>query len=299
MGTRIRVTHTAAASPLDLVERLRRLLHYRDLLRNLVRKELRVRYKDSALGFLWSMLNPILYLVVFYVVFGLFLTGGIPRFPVFLLAGLLPWTLFSSSLAAATGSVVGGGALLKKVYFPREVLPIASIGAALFHFFLQMLVLIGVLVVFRQPFGGRDLVLVPIALAVEIVLLLGLGLLMASLNVYLRDIQHFLDLALLAWFWMTPVVYPIVLVFNRLQPKGLFGLFLVNPMTPVVLAFQKAFYQTAAPLDRAGNPVQTLLDQPLSWYVDHLLYVGLVGVVLVLAGLIVFGRLEGNFAEEL
>jgi ABC-2 type transport system permease protein len=280
---------------LDLVGRLRRLVAYRELLVNLVRKELRVRYKESVLGFLWSMLNPLLYLAVFYLVFNFFLPNrGVPFFTVFLLSGLLGWTLFSSSLSGGAGSIVGNGALLKKVNFPREVLPLATVGASVFHFFLQMLVLLAVLILFGYPFFGENLLLVPVALGVEVLLLAGLVLLVSSVTVYLRDVQHFVELALLAWFWMTPIVYQVTLVFEKLAPKGLFGLYLLNPMAPITLAFQRAFYNQVAP---QGIPI--LLDVPLSWYLTRLGLVALVALGLFVAGLAVFARAEGNFAEEL
>lgn len=274
---------------LGLLGRFGLLMRYRELLLNLVRREIRGRYRASALGFLWSMLTPILYLAVFYVVFNIFLRGGIPYFPVFLLSGLLPWTLFASALSAGTSSVVGNAPLLKKVFFPREVLPLASIGAALFHFVLQMGVLIGFLVIFRYEFVDKYLLLVPVALFVELLLLAGLTLMLSAITVYLRDVQHFLELALLAWFWLTPIIYPVVLVFEKLSVRGMFGLYLLNPMTPIVLTFQRAFYGRVPPL----------LDVSFSWYLEKLAYVGLAGIALVFLGQMVFVRLEGNFAEEI
>ena len=133
-----------------LGDRIRRLWVYRALLLNLIRRDLRIRYKESVLGFLWSMLNPAMYLAIFYVVFVIILPAAIPHFPVFILAGLLPWTLFQNSMMTATTSVVGGAPLLKRVSFPREVLPLASVGANIFHFFLQMLVLLGFMLLLRS-----------------------------------------------------------------------------------------------------------------------------------------------------
>lgn len=293
MSTEVQVQTRVPA--IDLVGRLRRLVSYRELLINLVRKELRVRYKESVLGFLWSMLNPLLYLAVFYLVFNFFLPNrGVPFFTVFLLSGLLGWTLFSSSLAGGAGSIVGNGALLKKVSFPREVLPLATVGASVFHFFLQMLVLLGVLILFDYPFFGENLLLAPVALAVEILLLAGLVLLVSSVTVYLRDVQHFVELALLAWFWLTPIVYQVTLVYDKLAPKGLFGLYLLNPMAPITLAFQRAFYNQVTP---QGIPI--LLDVPYSWYLGRLGIVALLALGLFVVGLAVFARAEGNFAEEL
>lgn len=297
MSTKTQAVH-GGASTFNLIERLLRPFTHRELLVNLVRKELRVRYKDSVLGFLWSMLNPVLYLVVFYVVFNYFLTGGIPFFPVFMLSGLLPWTLFSSSMSNGAGSIVANGPLLKKVYFPREVLPLASVGAALFHFFLQTLVLVAFLVVFRYSVDLEFLPLVPLAIIVEILLVAALSLLLSSLTVYLRDIQHFIEIALLAWFWMTPIIYPVGLVFDKLNPRGLFGYYLMNPLTTIVITMQRAFYAKVSPVVE-GTRINVLLDRPVSWYLEHLGYVALAAVLLLLLGQYVFARVEGNFAEEL
>ncbi|MGH2721005.1 MAG: ABC transporter permease [Actinomycetota bacterium] len=284
-------------SRISLRSRMLRLVRNRELLVNLVRKELRGRYKDSMLGFVWSLLNPIMYVLIFYIVFGLILPSGIPSYPAFVLAGLLPWTLFASGLTSGTASVVLNGPLLKKVAFAREVLPLASVGAALFHFCLQMLVLLAYLLLIDAPFLSGNLVLVPVAIFVEILMLAGLTLLLSSVNVYLRDVQHFLDLAILAWFWMTPVLYQITLVADRAKDK--FWVYLVNPMAPVVLAFQRAFYNMTAPVGKDGTPVPVLLDVGMGWYLRRLGWTALVGAILFVVGLAVFARNEGNFAEEL
>ena len=282
---------------ISLPRRVARLVRHRELLTNLVRKELRGRYKDSVLGFVWSLLNPVFYVLIFWLVFTVIMPAGIPSFPAFVLAGLLPWTFFAAGLTGGTNSVVGNGPLLKKVAFPREVLPMASVGAAFFHFCLQMLVLLGYLMIIGAPWISQNLVLVPIAIVVEIILLLGLTLLLSAVNVYLRDVQHFLELAVLGWFWLTPVVYQVVAVQDRVGSA--FRLYMLNPMAPVVLAFQRAFYNQTTPVNGSGQAVRVLLGYGEGWYLKHLAYTGVVGLVLVLVGLMVFARAEGNFAEEL
>src|SRR5438105_4942642 len=202
---------------------------YRELLVGLVRKELKVKYKNSVLGFFWSMLNPALTLVVFYVVFQIFLKSGIPFFAIYLLSALLVWNLFATGLPGATVSVVSNAALVKKVAFPREILAMASVGAALVHFFLQSVVLGLALVIFQYQVSGRFLVLLPVALLVLILFTTALGILLAAVNVYLRDTQHLLELTLLAWFWMTPIIYQFRLVADRLHGKQ--WIMFLNPMT--------------------------------------------------------------------
>lgn len=271
---------------------------YRELLVGLVRKELKVKYKNSALGFFWSMLNPALYLVVFYIVFQLVLKNGIPYFAIYLLSGLLVWNLFSTGLAAATGAVVGNAAIVKKVSFPREILALAAIGASLVHFFLQACVLILAMLGFRYVPSSTYLLLVPVALLALLLLAAALGVFLAAANVYARDTQHLLELVLLAWFWMTPIVYQYRLVADRLQENA--WLYRLNPITPIVLTFQRALYNRTEPLSGAGQPIAILpTDAGITWYLFPLLVVIAVSIVLLGLAMRTFGRLEGNFAEEL
>ena len=284
----------------SLLGRARDVWRYRELLVNLVRKELKVRYKNSALGFVWSLLNPALYLVVFYVVFQVVLDAGIPDFPIFLLAGLLPWNLFSASLGSATASVVVNAPLVNKVWFPREILPLAAVGAALVHFVLQAGVLALAMAVFRHAPAPEYLPVVAVALVVLVVLAGALGIALAGSNVYLRDTSHLLELALLAWFWVTPIVYQYRLVSDRVGEWAL-----VNPLTSVVLAFQRGLYNRvdgAGGSDRLGEAARSsgiLPDEPVLWYLRNVAVLGVVAVVVLAVGLWLFRYLEDDFAEEL
>lgn len=281
-------------------DRLRAVWRYRELLGGLIRKELKVKYKDSSLGFLWSMLNPAMYLVVFYVVFQIILGSGIPFFAIYLLSGLLAWNLFNGSVLAATGSVVNNGALVNKVYFPREILPLATVGANVVHFLLQALVLLGALMLFQYGVALEYLPLVIPALLVLLVLTSALGILLAALNVYVRDLQHLMELAMLAWFWMTPIVYPWQLTADQLSDHGLpTSLTLLNPVTPVVITLQRAIYGTDSFVDGAGHTVHLLPDEGVLWYLRNLGIVGIVASALFVFAVHVFGRLESNFAETL
>lgn len=272
----------------NLVSRIRDILGYRQLLGNLVRKELKVKYKDSALGFAWSFFTPALRLVIFYLVFEKILRAGIPLFAVYLMSGLLVWNLWSESLAAATGSIVGNSVLVKKIWFPRETLPLASIGAGLFNFLLQSVVLVLALALFRHGVDPAALPLVPLALVTLVVLLTAVAILLSAVNVYIRDTQHFLDLIVMAWFWATPIVYKFTDVSNQLGDKT--WLYLLNPMTPIVLAFQRAIYG-------AENDVHP--PHGIGWYYQNLGIVAVGAIVLLLVSMAAFRRLEGNFAEEL
>lgn len=288
--------------------RLRELFRDREILGNLVRKEVKVKYKSSVLGAAWSMLNPVLYLAVFSLVFSVVLRNGIPNFPVYLLSGILAWNLFGTSLGLGARSVVDNANLVTKVYFPREILPFASIGAALVDFGLQAIVLVAFMVVTRVFHPGANLLLLPLSMLALITFTAALTLWVASLNVRYRDTQHLLNLALLAWFWVTPIVFPSGLVYDRLHLHSvlgvnLFDLFLANPMADIVLGFQRALYAVPSPLvkDPAGKliAVHVLVPESVAW-----LAVLLTGVTVVSAGLLLlawrtFFNLSGDFAEEL
>src|SRR3954453_15220641 len=257
-----RVAHERVVQPrTSVVERFRRIVTYRELLVGMTRKELKVKYKNSVLGFAWSLLNPLLYLVVFYVAFVKILGSGVPAFPIFLLSGLLVWNLYSTGLGSACGSVVGNAGLVKKVDFPREILPLAAVGSMLVHFFLQSAVLFAVLALVRWDVAWSYMPLLPLGLIALLLLTGSLGILLSATNVYLRDTQHFLELALLAWFWVTPIVYHFELVANQ---KGWFSkVGSANPVPPLVIVFQRAIY--AKPDNTSTTPVPPLLPHWPYW----------------------------------
>lgn len=272
---------------------------FRELLVSMVRKELRIKYKNSVLGFVWSLLNPALYLVIYYIVFQKILKNNVPLFAIFLLSGLLVWNLFSNALSSATSTVVNNAGIVKKVAFPREILALASVGAASVFFMLQASVLVLALALFRVVPAFGYLWLVPVALAALILFAGALSVALSAINVYLRDTQHLLELVLLAWFWATPIVYPFQELGVRLTQKHILWLYFVNPITVIVLTMQRALYaKVDSPLP--GNQVLHILPTySPEWYLVQLLIVLAVSCLLFLGSLALFGRLEGNFAEEL
>lgn len=281
--------------------RLVRLWRFRELVVRLVGTELKVRYKNSVLGFVWSMLNPALTLVVYWLVFTKFLPNGIDHFPIFLMSGLLLWNLFSASIGGATGSVVANAGIVKKVAFPREILPIASVGAGVVHFCLQSVVMLVALLAFRWGVAYSYLwILIP-ALIALLVFAAALGILLAGINVYLRDTQHLIELTLLAWLWMTPIVYPYMTVATRGDIVA--TLYKLNPIVWVALAFQRAIYgkvDSVTVIDGARTVTAVLpSDATHWWYVWHLMVVFGISFGILIGALTFFGRVEGNFAEEL
>ena len=273
--------------------RLRELWGHREILANLARKELKVKYKSTVLGVAWSMLNPLLYLVVFYVVFTVFLISGIDVFPVYLLSGLIPWTLFSTGLAGQTTSVVGNSQLVSKVAFPRELLPLAVVRAQTVNFFWQFGVLVVFILVFGYPLFHRGLILLPAALGVLLLFLTAVGFATAAWNVRYRDTGHLVELGLLMWFWSTPIVYPAATVLDRLGALA-DTLYLLNPLANVILAFQRAIYGGVSP-----NALGLLPAPGLRWYALRLVAVGVASLILLLLSWRMYFRRSGDFAEEL
>ena len=273
-----------------------------ELLTELVRKDLKVKYKNSALGFIWSLANPLLYLAVFSLVFGFFLKNNVPWFAVLFMSGFLLWSFFNSATLDATGAVVGNANLVRKVRFPRVVLPLASVGFAGVHLALQLLVLFVFLVpAYPDAFGPQLWLLAP-ALAVAVGFTVAMSLLASALNVRYRDVQHLLEIALLAWFWLTPIVYPVTVVREKLAGAGLlwmFRFYMANPMTAVVVAAQRATYVHPVVTADNGEVVQVLPAAGYGFYLQWLAVAAAVSLVLLVAGGWTFRRLQADFAEEL
>ena len=229
--------------------RLRELAGYREILWNLVRKELKVKYTASVLGAVWSLLNPVVFLIVFSFVSKV-LGGAVKPYAPFLLAGLLAWNLFNVSVLNGAQSVIANANLVKKVYFPREILPLATVGVALVDFVLQSVVFVAFLILWGYGFQLNVVWLYPFAFVDMLLFSVALTMVVSSLNVRYRDVQHLIGLALLVWFWMTPIVYPIGRVYTYLATstnslaKAAWYLYLANPMTWVVAGFQKALFHS-------------------------------------------------------
>ena len=190
----------------SLAVRLRELLRYRSLIVNLVVRELKARYKNSALGFLWSLLNPLGMMLVFWVVFDQVFQSDIEHYPIFLLTGLLPWNFFQASVLGGTSSIVGNGHLLKKVYFPREVLPIAAVLSQLVNFLLAFVVLFAALIFFPEGISSW-LWLLPLIIVIQTVFSIGIVFILSTVNVFYRDTMMIIDVVMLAWFFLTPIFY--------------------------------------------------------------------------------------------
>jgi ABC-2 type transport system permease protein len=268
---------------------LRDLASYRELLSLLVRRELKARYKDSTLGFLWTLIRPLTTLLVYYIAIGKFLGAqrSIPDFAIYIFTGLIAWQLFQEIVSGGTGSIVGNAGLIKKVYLPREVFPLSVVGGALFTLATQFVVLVVALVVSGAVPTGSSLLFAPLGLLVLLVYATALALVLSAVNVYLRDMQYLVEISLTVLFWLSPIVYSWELVQTAIPAGPLQQLYLANPVTAAVLAMQRALWV-------AGS------DKPFPEDLGLRLVVMLgIGLVLLWGAQRVFARLEANFAQEI
>ena len=271
---------------------VREMWESRNLLANLTLRELRGKYKRSLLGWAWSLVNPLATMLIFAVVFGVFLKvkvppgdpSGLDVFALFLLCGILPWNLVANGMTGAMGTMLANSNLIKKVYFPRQVLIAANVASSVVAFLIEM----GVLAVALLLAGNFVLPwLLPVIalMALQFVFVLGIGLTLGVLNVYFRDVQHFTGILLQLWFYATPVVYPVSVVPRTAHALGVEVpvrfLYDLNPMVRFVGVYRDLLYDVRAPA--AGD----------------LLYLLAVSAVTLLVGLMVFARLEPKLAEEL
>ncbi len=287
-----------------IVRSVAEVVQQRELLGLLVRRELKVRYKDSSLGFLWSLIRPLTLLLIYFVAIGQFLGAAraIPDFGIFVFAGLTLWGLYSDIIVAGTSSIVANAGLIKKVYLPREIFPLAAAGSALVNFAIQLGILIAAILLLGQFPLSWDLLYAPPAVAIALVYGVAFAILLSALNVYLRDIQYLVEVGMLVFFWASPIVYSwsfVVQAGERSDLPWLTQLYLLNPMSTAMLAFQKSTWKAGSE-SRQLDELTTIPAQP--WPADldlRLLATFVVGLLLLAVAQRVFTRLQGNFAQEI
>lgn len=258
------------------MNKLAEIYQYRTMIASLIQRDLRGRYKGSVLGFAWTFLNPLLQLVVYTVVFSTIMRAGIEDYYLFLFVALIPWIFFSTSLTGGANCIWTQKELVKKIYFPREVLPIAHVTSQLVNMLLSFIVVFAALLISGK--GIRITVLpylIPVIL-VEYLLSLGIAFISSSLTVFFRDLEHILAVVSMAWQFLTPVMYGVDMVPESLRP-----IFMMNPMTSVIMAYRDVLYYQNAP------ELSTLLTAIA------------LGFTCLVVGWFLFGRLERHFAEEL
>ena len=268
-----------------MLGRVIELFRYRELIRNLVIRDLKVRYKSSVLGVLWALLNPLAMMTVFTVVFTFMMpNNSIDRFPAFVLCALLPWNFFRDSVMGSVSSIVSNSALIKKVYFPHEILPLSLILSNLVNFLLALIVLFAVLFVFRIRLTVWA-VLLPLVIFTELLFIAGLAFMLATANVFYRDTAMIMEVVMTAWFFATPIFWPIEILPKH---KLLLGLdlnvhrltYILNPMASLISTYRVILYNGARPA------------------VDFFLRTFITSLATLVIGYLVFVRHSSKFAEE-
>ncbi|MFI2754623.1 ABC transporter permease [Cellulomonas sp. P22] len=271
----------------------REVYNSRELLHNLTLRELRGKYKGTALGWLWSLINPLATTAIFTIVFSTVMrvdppvgVNGLHNYSLFLLCGLLTWNFMAGAFQTGMGSLVANGNLIKKTYFPRRLLVISNVAAAFVSYAIEMLVLIAIFLAFRV----NVLPYIPLILLVMVLLgffALALALMLSVVNVYFRDIAHFVTLFMQLWFYATPIIYPITLI-EGTRDNGKWtaawhvaDLYTLNPMVGFVESIRDMMYSGRLP----------------GW--QPIVYCLVITAVLLWIGNRVFGRMEKRLAEEL
>ncbi len=257
--------------PIDLKE----IWNYRELLYFLTKRDIKVRYKQTVLGGLWAIIQPVFTMIVFTLFFGRLAkmpSDGIP-YPIFVYAGLLPWTYFANALSTSGNSLVGSANLITKVYFPRLIIPASASMAGLLDFFIAMLVM-GAMMIYYQFVPSIGILLFPFLVGLTFLCAVGVGLWLSALNVQYRDIRYVIPFLIQLWMFVSPVIYPISMVPQKYQ-----WLLALNPMGGVIEAYRASL----------------LGHMPINWFLLGLSTV--VIIILFLSGLYYFRRMEKTFAD--
>lgn len=255
---------------------LREIYDYREMIYSLIKRDLRGRYKGSVLGFLWTFLNPLFQLVVYTIVFSTIMRMDYDKYYLFLFVALIPWIFFSTSVAGGASCIWAQKDMVNKIYFPREVLPIAHVTSQLINMMLSFIVIFAVLIVTGHGISLRAVLYLPIVMLVEYLLALGLTMLVSAVTVFLRDVEYVLGIFMMAWQFLSPVMYGVDMVPEEVQP-----IFSINPMTSILVAYRDIFYYKQVP------QLGTLLQATI------------LGIVFLVIGVIVFEKLKKHFSEEM
>ena len=231
----------------SLIQHVQELWRYRELTLNLVIRELKARYKNSVLGFVWSLLNPLGMMLVFTLVFTVMVpSSDLRNYPVFFLCGFLPWQYFTTAVMSGMQSLVNNSNLVKKAYFPREVLPTSSVLANLVNFLLALVVLFGALLVTNTHISSY-IWLLPVVVLIQTCFVLGVALILSTLNVFYRDTGMIMEVVLQAWFFLTPIFYPIEALPRSVELAGFTlnlhrMMYILNPMASLIAAYRDLLY---------------------------------------------------------
>ena len=251
------------------------LYTYRELLKSSVKKDIGGKYKHSFLGVLWSFINPLLQIMVYAIVFPLIMRNNQEHYTLFLCSALIPWTFFSSTVIRSSFTMIENGNILKKVYFPREILPISIVTSEAINFIISTIIIIG-FAVFEGVGFSKYLIFYPLVLIVQYILLIGIALIVSSITVFVRDLQHIIGVIIQLLFYATPIVYA-----TNSIPDSFSWILKFNPMTYIIDGYRSMFYSHTMPNIKA------------------LLIVLTIGVGVCVLGYLIFNKLQKRFAEEL
>ena len=258
-----------------MISNLKEIYRFKYLVYNLVSRDLKVKYKGSILGFFWSLLNPLVMLIVYTLAFKYIIRIRIENFPIFFLCAFLPWSFLSSSLSMSVGSIKDNANLVKKVYFPREALPLSMVLSNLVQFLLTFIILISALLFFKIKLG-IPLAALPLIILFQTAFTIGLAYIVSSLNVFFSDVKHLLEIFLQVWFWLTPIIYPANLVPERYQ-----FLYRLNPGVLFVESYRDSLLYNKMPS------------------ISSFIALFIIGFVVLTIGHLVFTRYNKRFAEEI
>lgn len=257
-------------------ERINEIFSYSDMVGSLVKRDLRGKYKGSVLGFLWTFINPLCQIIVYTIVFSVIVRSNLDKFYVYMIVGMIPWLFFDMSLRQGSGCVRYQGDMIKKIYFPREVLPISCVTSNFVNMLFCFLIVFAVLVISGIGCSIKALFFLPLVMGIEYLLALGFALLLSAGTVFFKDLEHITTVLLMAWIYGTPIMYSLDIV-----PQSIKWVFLANPMTSVIESFHKILYFKTVPSVR------------------ELAYSLVFAIIMIIIGEIVFMKLDDNFAEEL
>ncbi len=260
---------------IKMINIFKELYTYRELLRTSIKKEIRGKYKGAWLGIVWSFLNPLLMLLVYSIVFPYILRIKIENYPIFLMIALVPWTFFTNTIQLGAGSVVSNDNIIKKVYFPREILPISVVTSGLINFLITCIIMF-IFIIFSGVGISWVIVFFPLVVLIQYIFILGITLVLSSLTVYIRDLEHFVGVFLLMLFYITPIVYN-----PELLPLKFKWVLSANPMAIIIQSYRQIMYYKEIP---------NLLC---------LFMLIVFCLLLLLFGFLIFKKLQKSFAEEL
>ncbi len=257
-----------------MIQTILEVWNYRTMIQTLVRRDLRGRYKASVLGFLWTFIVPLCQLLVYTLVFSVILKSNIEKYYLHLFVALIPWNFFSNCLTGGASCMIQQQSMVNKIYFPREVIPISYVTGAFVNMLYCEIVVFAVSILSGVRFSFLALLCLPVVMLVEYILALGITMIISAIDVYFRDLEHILGILSMAWMFMTPIMYDISVVPQKLHP-----LFHLNPMTSIITAYREIMYYGTTPkMETLGMAAG-------------------MGVLFLVLGLLVFRRLKRRFSE--